>query len=277
MTQQATTPCLRKEFFGPIKPCAGGEFQLRLVIWEPEQGPIKGSIAYLHPGAFRAGNADGVDGLAPEICARGMRAISIAYRLGGQAEDLRSESRAIMEQLYGAMRGKDFQGLMPRLRDAACFCAIEDAIDLLNLAGAAEEIGPLGPLVLFGDSAGGIASLSIVTTPALKAQLVPDVAAVMSLSGALPFLEAVDPRQGPPVYWLHCAGDRKVSSQSALAMAALAHERAQPTEVHLLRGVAHGWFMFARGLVPFADPKSPFSIFWDYAEARIDEASRQPS
>lgn len=259
----------RLVFQGPEKSCGDETTRLKAVFWRPKDQPVKGTIVYLHPGAFRSGTPEGVDDFARQICARGMGALSLGYRLGGGEADLSAGTRQVFDALAAAA-GPQTQGLSPRLRGVSAFCAIEDVIDMLNATAKTEALGDLGPLILFGDSAGGIAALTILGTPDLRARCAVDIHGAMILSGAMPYFDITDPKSGPPILWYHCEHDPKVSAQSAQAMAEIADQRAQPTSVHVVPGRAHGWFMFKRKLVPDAPDAQPFALFWDWAEARFD-------
>lgn len=260
MMKNKAKACIRAEFSGPVKPCAKAEVELRAIWWKPEKRPLKGTVIYLHSGDFRRGTPEEVDAFAPQICARDLAVLSVSYRLGGLAADLSPEMAELHEAL-NREAGPAPQGLAPHLHGPAAFCAIEDVRDMINLAASNEAIGGLGRVALLGQGGGAIVALALASIPALTAALAPPLAGVLSLSGAMPFLDQVDPRQGPPVLWLHGAADDEIAAHSARRFAEVAADRPQPSAVYLSEGAAQGMDLLAQD--------GGAALLWDFAEAVI--------
>jgi hypothetical protein len=188
---------------------------------------IRGVVAYLHGGGFRKGDRKDpiVQQLIPAVLDRGLAFASVGYRLGAGMADLPPERHAPTRAMMRASARAGLS-LSPKLYGPTFVAALWDISAALAALGSGAMSPRLAgsPVILLGNSAGGIAALSLAHPPAVWARDLLRPSAVFAVSAAM-----VQPwclrAGGPPCRIMTARRDRIIPPQDARLAQAVARTR----------------------------------------------------
>ncbi len=180
------------------------------------------AIVLLHGGGFRRGNKEGTIGeLAWALASRGVLAVSINYRLVGDAPP--GEGRDELRRVLSAA-GEDAGKALAWMRQNASRYRIDSR-----------------RIAVGGSSAGAITALFVAYG---KSGASP-VGAVVDLWGGMYGEERLIQKGAPPLLIVHGSLDRTVPFQLGLDLKARCQEVGVPFEFHAVNGAGHGFAAIA--------------------------------